>query len=360
MRLSIIVPTYNERDNIPILIKKINDTIDFTDFEVIIVDDNSPDETWRVAEKMKKEYPFLRVIRRINERDLSTAVIKGFRQSKGNILAVMDADLQHPPKKINDMVKKILAGNDIVIGSRYVKRGEIEEWGIIRKIYSKAATLLAHLFVPQTRITNDPLSGFFMMKREVIKDIQLTPIGYKILLEILAKGMFKKVTDEPIIFKKREKGKSSLGLGVIWIYIKHLFRLSWGNREIIRILKFTAVGLTGVFVNLGVLWALTDLGNVYYVLSAICGIEISIISNFLLNDLWTFKDRKKKGISYWINRLLKFNIISLPSFPMQLVVMGFLNEIFGIYYLLAAFIGIVVVYIWNFVANSFWTWKEPR
>lgn len=359
MKLSIIVPTYNERDNIHTLIREINDALEFTDFEVIVVDDNSPDGTWRIAEKIKKDYPFLRVIRRVNERDLSTAVIEGFNQSKGTILAVMDADLQHPPKKINDMVKKILAGNDIVIGSRYIPGGEIEKWGMIRKLYSRTATLLAHLFVLQTRVSTDPLSGFFMIKRGVIKDIELTPIGYKILLEILAKGAFKKVADEPIMFRKREKGKSSLSPGVIWVYVRHLFRLSWETRELIRIGKFMAVGLTGVLVNLIVLWALTDIGHVYYLLSAICGIETSILSNFLLNDLWTFKDRKKTGISYWVHRLLKFNLISLPSFPMQLIVMGLLKEIFGMYYLLAAFIGIVVVFIWNFVANSLWTWKEP-
>ena len=166
------------------------------------------------------------------------------------------------------------------------------------------------------------------------------------------------MVDEPIQFRNREQGRSSLGLGVVTSYIRHLLSLSWQTGEMIRILKFMAVGLTGVFVNLGVLWALTDIGDLYYLLSAICGIETSIISNFILNDFWTFGDRKKRGVLYWFNRLFKFNIISLPAFPMQLFVMGFLKEVFGIYYLFAAFVGILIVFIWNFVANSLWTWKD--
>ncbi len=360
MKLSIVVPTYNERENLPLLIKKINDVLKEIDFELIVVDDDSPDKTWELAQQMAKEYPFTKVIRRINERDLATAVLEGFRNSKGDILAVMDADLQHPPEKLMGMFEKIIKGADIVIGSRYVEGGEIEEWDVVRKFYSKFATLLAHIFLPRSRIIKDPMSGFFMLKRKVIENVELNPIGYKILLEILAKGKYNSIEEVPIRFRKREKGKSSLNLANQIKYLRHLLRLSWETKEIHRMLKFAFVGLTGVFVNLGILWTLTDIAGIYYLLSAIFSIEASIISNFLLNDIWTFKDRKEKGAKEWFKRLAKFNLISLPAFPMQLSVMGLLKELFGVYYLMAALVGILIVFIWNFVANSLWTWRKVQ
>ncbi len=358
MKLSIVVPTYNERENLPILVKKIGEVLKGLDFELIIVDDDSPDETWKLAQEMKKEYPFIKVLRRVGERDLSTAVLDGFKQANGDVLAVMDADLQHPPEKLLNMYKKIEEGADIVIGSRYVEGGEIEEWSIIRRLYSKFATLLAHIFLPNTRIVRDPMSGFFMCRRGVIEKAELNPVGYKILLEVLAKGVYRRVEEEPITFMKRKKGKSSLNLAVQIKYLRHLLRLSWEKREIYRILKFALVGLSGVFVNLGILWMLTDIVGFYYLLSAVFSIEASIISNFVMNDVWTFRDRKKKGFGEWLKRMAKFNVVSLPSFPMQMVVMGVLKEFFGVYYLLAAFFGILIVFIWNFVANTLWTWRN--
>lgn len=356
--LSIIVPTYNERENLPILVKRLAESLKNIDFELIIVDDDSPDKTWGLAAELKKDYPFIHVIRRVGQRDLATAVIEGFKKSKGSILAVMDADLQHPPEKIPYMLDKIKNGADIVVGSRYIEGGEIEKWSVVRKFYSKFATFLSHAFIPKSRATNDPLSGFFMIKKDVVKNISLNPIGYKILLEILAKGKYKNLEEEPIKFKNREKGESSLNAGVQIKYIRHLFRLAWETKEIHRIIKFAFVGLIGVFVNLGILWALTDFAKIYYLISAVFSIEASIISNFLLNDIWTFKDRKSKGLKEWNKRLIKFNLISSPAFPMQIFVMGLLKEFFGMYYLLAALIGIIVVFIWNFFANSFWTWKR--
>ncbi|HEC76478.1 MAG TPA: glycosyltransferase family 2 protein [Thermoplasmatales archaeon] len=358
MMLSVIVPTYNERENLPILVERLRKSLSRIDFEIIVVDDDSPDKTWKIAEELAEEYSFIKVVRRVGEKDLSTAVLKGFQVAKGDILAVMDADLQHPPEKIIDMFRKIEGGADIVIGSRYVEGGEIEEWGIIRKFYSKFATFLAHIFLPKSRLIKDPMSGFFMIERRVIEGVELNPIGYKILLEIVAKGKYERLKEEPIKFSKREKGESSLNLTNQIKYLRHLLRLSWEIKEIHRMLKFAFVGLTGIIVNLGILWVLTEIANIYYLLSAIFSIEASIISNFLLNDLWTFVDRKERGIFNWLKRLIKFNLISTPAFPMQMGVMGFLKEFFGVYYILAALIGILVVFIWNFVANSLWTWRK--
>lgn len=361
MKLSIIVPTYNEAENVPTLVRRLDDALRNIDFELVIVDDDSPDMTWKVAEELSVNYPFIKVVRRKGERDLSTAVLAGFKKSSGDVLTVMDADLQHPPEKIVDMLSHIQNDDiDMVVGSRYVEGGEIEKWSLIRKLSSRGATLFAHIFVPKSRMTNDPLSGYFMVKKHVIQGIKLQPIGYKILLEILARGHINRLVEEPIIFSRRERGKSSLGANVFMKYIRHVLRLSLECGELMRMLKFCLVGVLGMAVNLGVLWGLTEYAGIYYLLSAIVAIEISILSNFLCNDLWTFHDRKKHGAYTWSKRLFMFNLISLPAFPMQLVVMGLLKELFGVYYLLGAFIGILVVFIWNFVANSLWTWKNQK
>ena len=356
--LSIIVPTYNERENIPILVERVKNALSGIEFELVIVDDDSPDGTWKLAEELRKEYPFLKVIRRKNERDLATAVLEGFKRSNGEILTVMDADLQHPPEKIKEMVEKIHNGAEIVVGSRYVVGGEIENWSFKRRFYSKGARAIAYLLLPKSREVKDPLSGFFMVKRKVIEGIELHPIGYKILLEILIKGKYKNVEEVPIVFKDRERGSSSLVFKEYGKYSRHLLRLSWEEGEILRFIKFGLVGGFGMLVNLGLLWLLTERFGMFYLLSATLAIELSIFSNFILNDLWTFHDRGEKGVKNAFKRFLKFNLVSSPAFPMQLSVMGILKEIFGYYYMIAAFIGIVVVFIWNFAANNLWTWYK--
>ncbi|MEA2053544.1 MAG: glycosyltransferase family 2 protein [Candidatus Thermoplasmatota archaeon] len=354
--LSIIVPTYNEIENLPTLLKRVKNALHGVDFEMIIVDDDSPDGTADLAEDLRKNYDFLKVVRRENERGLATAVIEGFKNSEGQVLTVMDADLQHPPEKIIELLNKIREGADIVVGSRYIPGGEIENWTFKRKFYSKGARAIAHLLLPKSRKAKDPLSGFFMLRREVLDGAELRPIGYKILLEILIRGNYKKVEEVPITFKDRERGTSSLVFKEYSKYSHHLLRLSWEEGEIMRFVKFGLVGGSGVLVNLGLLWLITERFGMFYLFSASIAIELSILSNFILNDLWTFHDRGKKGMKNAFRRFLKFNLISSPAFPMQLGIMGLLKEFFGYYYMWAAFIAIVIVFIWNFAANNLWTW----
>jgi dolichol-phosphate mannosyltransferase len=358
MMLSIVVPTYNERDNLPVLVERLAETLAGVSFEVVVVDDDSPDKTWEVAQALSQRFPFVRIIRRTDDRDLSTAVLAGFAASAGDVLAVMDADLQHPPEMVADMLQRLENGADLAVGSRYCPGGSVGDWGVLRRFVSWGATLLGTICVPQSRKTTDPLSGFFMLRRDVIADAHLKPTGYKILMEILAKGSFMSVADVPITFGIRQSGKSSLGIRVLLRYVRHVFRLCWECGELFRMARFGLVGLSGVAVNLGLLWALTDCAGLYYLVSAAVAIEASIVSNFVLNDRWTFSDCRKHGSDRWPRRLATFNIISLPSFPMQLGVMGVLKEFFGMYYLAAAVVGILVVFVWNFVANSLWTWRH--
>lgn len=224
MDITLVIPTYNESENIPILLEKVFGVFKESNLDgnVIVVDDNSPDGTWKIAEGLKEKYARLEVLRRLNERGLSSAVLHGFRSSKSDILGVMDADLSHPPEKIPELVEPIIKGEaDIVIGSRYIDRGEIGDWALRRKISSKLATLA----VKGLTNVKDPMSGFFFLKREVIEDVELSPKGFKIALEILVRGKYHKVVEVPILFRDRIYGETKLNSRVILDYFYHVVRL---------------------------------------------------------------------------------------------------------------------------------------
>ena len=172
MKLSLIIPTYNERENIPKLISEIKEQFNKNeiDGEIIVVDDNSPDGTGQVLEELKKQYRNLKIIHRAGKLGLSSAVLEGLKVAEGSVLGVMDADLSHPVEKIDEMYK-LAQDADLVIGSRYVKGGRIKGWTLYREILSKGATLLARVFVN----VKDPMSGFFMVRKELITNKEINP-----------------------------------------------------------------------------------------------------------------------------------------------------------------------------------------
>jgi dolichol-phosphate mannosyltransferase len=191
------------------------------DYDIIIADDNSPDSTAGIAQKLPKKYK-VKVLLRKKNKGLSKSVVDGFKIAKGNIIGVMDADFTHPPEIIPKILDKLKKENaDILVGSRKTKGGEIKNWPLHRKIISKFATLLAK---PLTKI-KDPMSGFFFLKKEVIKNIKFRPKGYKILLEILVKGNYKKAEEIPILFKDRIKGESKLTKKIYLEYLMQLIEL---------------------------------------------------------------------------------------------------------------------------------------
>ncbi len=223
--LSIIVPTYNESKNIETLLGKIFTALkpNYIEYEVVIVDDNSPDGTAQIAEALKSKFD-IRVVRRPKKISLSSAVINGFKVARGDILCIMDADLSHPPEALPQMFKEVQAGADIVIGSRCVAEGGATNWPWFRRFGSKFAQALAK---PLTKV-NDNTSGFFMLKRSVIEGVDINPIGFKILLEVLVKGSYGEVKEVPIVFNDREGGKSKLGSRQVIEYLKQLAILYLG------------------------------------------------------------------------------------------------------------------------------------
>ena len=354
--ISLIIPTYNEHDNIIPLTQRLNHVLSGHSYEIVFIDDNSADGTAELAASLKDEYP-IKVIVRKNKRGLASAVVDGLKVTSGHIIAVMDADLQHPPELVPDLLREIEAGADVAVASRYVKGGGCQGWGLTRRLMSKGAGFLAHLLLPATRQVSDPMSGFFMFNREVVAEAQLKPTGYKILLEILMVGKFQSVAEVPYTFVTRERGKSKLNARQQIDYLKHILSLMRRTGELARFIKFCLVGISGVGVNMGLLWLLTELGGLFYLLSAAISIETSIITNFLLNNYFTFADRNKQGVKPLFGRLLKFNLVSLAGLGINMAILWLLTEGLGLFYMVSNIVGIAAATLWNYLVNNWWTWK---
>lgn len=354
MDLSLIIPTYNEKENIQTLLYLI-----YSEFkkyniqgEVILVDDNSPDKTGEIVESLKKKYPSLQIIHRTGKLGLSSAVLEGFKIAKSDILGVMDADLSHPVEKINSLYQEIKNGADLAIGSRYIKGGKIKGWGLRRKLMSRFATLLA---IPLTTV-KDPMTGFFLLKKEFIKDKSLNPKGFKILLEIIIKGNCKNIKEVPITFTNRTKGKSKVGFSEIFHYIQNLLGYWKHRRKIVdEFFKFGIVGTLGAIINLGALYALTEFAGIYYIISAVFAFIIAVTSNFFLNKIWTFKEKvkHKTGIKY-----VQFFSVALFALAVNLSILYSLTEFVGLWYILSELIAKIIVFCINFAGNKLWTFKR--
>jgi dolichol-phosphate mannosyltransferase len=231
--ITIIVPTLNEAQSVATLAARIAAALEGERFETIVVDDDSSDETWRLACELPGAL-HVRIIRRVGRSGLSSAVVEGFAAARGEIIGVIDADLSHPPETIPGMLHAIrLGGADLVIASRMISGGATEGWPRSRKFSSRIASLLAK---PITTV-RDPMSGFLLFRREVIEGVRLKPRGYKIGLEILIRGNAQRIVEVPFIFRDRTAGKSKLGvrqnieylLQLADLYLYKLRRAGWSR-----------------------------------------------------------------------------------------------------------------------------------
>lgn len=223
--VSLVVPTYNEHDNIVPLLDRVRAAMAGRALEMWVIDDDSPDETWKIAGEHAKSHPEVTLVRRRNERGLSGAVIEGFRQARGELLAVMDADLSHDPALLPSLVDAVLAGADMAVGSRRVPGGGADLWPWYRRLASHTATGLARwaLRVPLA----DPMSGYFVVRRDVFESVRerLRTRGYKILLEIVARTDPLKIVELPYVFRNRRQGVSKMSARVATQYLTTLWML---------------------------------------------------------------------------------------------------------------------------------------
>lgn len=354
-----IVPTYNERENLEELVRRISGALPGA--EIVVVDDNSPDGTAGHAQELAKTY-CVKLVRRPGKLGLSSAVLEGFKVASGSIFVVMDADLSHPPEKIAEMVGKIESGAaDIVIGSRYVEGGHVENWPVHRRAISRGATLLARGL---TKV-KDPMSGYFALRRSVIEGVELDPVGYKIGLEILVKGRYDKVAEVPITFADRKAGKSKLGGGEYLRYIDHVSMLYEHRRFwLAKYIKFAIIGGIGALINLAVLWTSHEVFHVYYLWAAVIAFVVADTNNYIWNRLWTFKSKGRIRLQY-----PQFLLVSVDGLMLDLILLwaiienlmpalGIAQDKASLYLVVAQSIAILVVSVFNFLMNSIWTFGE--
>jgi dolichol-phosphate mannosyltransferase len=361
--ISLVIPSYNERPNIEELVERSQKALASTGetFEVILVDDNSPDGTPQEIHRLQASRPWLRLVLREVERDLSTAVIAGWRVAQGDVLGCMDADLQQPPEIIPRLFEHLRrSGADIVVASRHVPGGGVSEWSLLRRFISWTATLMATFILPGTlNKVRDPMSGFFLMRKDVIAYAPLNPIGYKILLEVLAKGDYSKVEEVPFIFEERARGGSKLGSGTVAKYLAHLMRISLETGESARILKYAVVGTTGAIVNFFALdWLVQNL-RWRVPVAAVAGAGLAIVNNFVWNETFTFWETRKAepGLRRLARRFLSFTLFSIAGIGLNVLLITFLVLVAGLPLLPGVAVGIGGAALWNFFANSNATWR---
>jgi dolichol-phosphate mannosyltransferase len=366
--LTVIIPTFKEEANIRNIIFEVDAvfTKNALNGEILVIDDNSPDATITEVNELKKTKKNVNLLVRLSDHGLSQSVADGFVHALSDVFVVMDADLSHPPELIPAMYNEIKAGNDIVIGSRYIEGGGIKKWPLKRRIISIGATFLGQLLFPDV---SDPVSGFFAVRKSVVANAPLKPRGYKILLEVLGKGKWEKDKEIPFEFADREIGTSKLKVKTIIEYAQQvvdiaLFSLfhhqsaAWIEWK--KVYMFGLVGLSGIVVNMGVLFYLSEFVGLGLLVAGFLAIELSILNNFLWNDLWTFRsDRQHKLSSRWY-RLILFHGVSAVPIIINLGFLYIFTQGFGVYYLTSNLIGILAVFAWNFFVNRRLTWKREK
>ena len=363
LQLSLIVPTYQEAANIVPLIHQLTQLLDPQlphQYELIVVDDNSPDCTWETAQALTSQFPQVRVMRRIQERGLSTAVIRGWQVARGRILGVIDADLQHPPNTLSQLLSEIRRGADLAVASRHVTGGGVSDWSLARRVLSRGAQMLGLIILPEVvgRVS-DPMSGYFLVRREAIAHCPLSPVGYKILIEVLGRGRVRWIGECGYVFQDRQEGDSKVSRRHYWDYLLHLGRLRWSRWQMGRLVRFGLVGFSGVFVDMGVFYGLRGVLGWGLTRSAILSAEVAIFNNFLWNDRWTFGDisRSQTQFRQTLKRFLKFNLVCLSGLLLNVTIMNILFNVFSVNAYVAKLLAIAAVTVWNFWFNLKLSWR---
>lgn len=357
--MSVILPTYNEAENLPVLLGRLTELLADLDYEIIIVDDNSPDGTWDIADRWASDSPRIHSIRRLSDRGLSSAVMAGMDIAKGRVLAVMDSDLQHDENALIQVVTPVLDGEaDISVGSREAEGGSYGEWSIFRRVVSWGGAQLARqlLGVP----VSDPMSGFFAVSRERYLDVaeEVNPRGFKILLEFVARGPKPRITEVGYGFRERVAGESNLTSSVVGAYLLALIDLFIGRVVSATFTAYSLVGLLGVAVRFVLLLVLTAAG---YGWAALAAFQLSVISNYVLNNSFTFAPERRRGARMWTGFAL-FQLIALHGLMVQAGVAAFAGyepSELPTASLSIQIIGIALATTGNYHLNRNITWRRP-
>ncbi len=355
--LSIIVPTFNERDNIVRLTELLEMCLVDVQWEMIVVDDDSPDGTADLVRLIARSNHRIRCLQRIGRRGLSSACIEGMLCSSAPYLAVMDGDLQHDERLLLDMLRHLKQENyDIVVGSRYIAGGSIGEWKGVRAWISRCATLLSRPLIPVG--LTDPMSGFFALRREVFDGLvrRTSGLGFKLLLDFFASSphpiKFKELAYE---FRTRQAGESKVDSQVAWDYFMLLLDKSVGRFVPVRLFTFALIGCSGVLLHFGVLLLFYQGLAWPFAWGQGAATLMAMTSNFFLNNVITYRDQRLRGWQ-WVRGWLSFVLVCSIGAVGNVGVASFLfTQEFN--WGLAALAGIAVGTVWNYAVTSSYTWN---
>jgi len=358
--VTVVIPTLNEAENLKELVFRLDRCLAGIDWEVVFVDDNSPDGTADEARNFARSCQRVRCIQRIGRRGLASACLEGILSSSSDYVAVMDADLQHDESLLPTMLATLKSEPiDIVIGSRYTKGGGLGEWSRVRAWMSRAATWLSHA-VLRAKL-QDPMSGYFMIRHEVaLQCIKagVSGIGFKVLLDLFASAPNTlRFTELPYHFRPRFAGQTKVDAAVIWEYFMLLADKLVGRWLPLRFLGFSMVGSVGVLVHFAVLGTLFHYLRWSFFASQTAATGVAMTSNFLLNNLFTYRDLRLKGS----NLLWGWFTFALASSIGSLATIGIAEFLVyrKAYWVTAAFAGVAIGAVWNYVVTSIYTWSAP-
>ena len=359
--VSLIIPTFNEAGNIETLLRKLQSSFLETgvSFELVVVDDDSPDRTWKIALELTKVIPELRVIRRKHVSGLATAVICGWSLSQGKILGVIDGDGQHPADVVPQLLKSLHNGAEIAVASRNLMQGGVSEWPTIRRVLSGGAQALGQLLLPGTigKVT-DPMSGYFFLQREIVANTDLDPVGYKILLEVLARCEIENLVEVPYTFQKRESGHSKVAFKHYLGYLRHLLRLRIHPLRSQAMLRYLIVTASALLLDAFVFVALFEIQGWNLTRSAAIAGEAGILLTILLHDLWTFAGRPARNSLDRFRRLLGVQIALGGLLFMRLALTNALVNWLQIDPLVAFIFALTIVMPGGHLLGSRFSWRR--
>lgn len=358
-QLSIVIPTYNERNNIPVLIEKLNECLLGISWEAIIVDDNSPDGTSDVAKKLAEVDSRIRCIRRINRKGLAGACIEGILSASSPIVAVMDGDLQHDETILPKMLDKIQNSQvDLVIGSRHIQNGSAESgFTKQRAVMSVFASSVARKLLCIK--VSDLMSGFFMIRRDIIEQIapDLSTSGFKILLDILVTSQSNlEIMEIGYNFRKRESGQSKLDAMVVFDYVGLLMNKITNGLLPIRFALFAVIGSFGVLVHMVFLYVLMSMCDIGFSLSQFVATMIAMTSNYFANNFITYRD---KTIPYGetMSGLFRFYLVCMIGAIANISISSIIYEHYP-NWIFASLCGVAMGSIWNYALSSSFVWTS--
>lgn len=358
--LAVIIPTYNEVDNVIPIITALENALVGIEWELIVVDDDSPDETATQVRICACHNPRVRVLQRIGRRGLASACIEGMLATTAPFLAIMDADLQHDEHLLPNMLMRLKhAPLDLVIGSRYVTGGTVGDWDKRRQTMSYIASQVAQSLIHAK--LHDPMSGFFMLRAEVFHRSvrRLTGIGFKLLLDLFASHPTPLRFEElPYQFRTRQAGRSKLDSAVLWEYLLMLLQKLTGNWLPVRFISFTLIGASGVLIHLFVLWLLYKSLATSFIFAQSTATLVAMTTNFFFNNLLTYRDMRLRGkqlLRGWFSFILACGIGAIANVG----VASYLVQAHS-WWMLSALAGIIVGAVWNYAVTAVYTWNKPR